>query len=100
MKIVTSGFGNVPRLAKLAFEKPVNLRNVASCVVISSCIVHTILHMQSFSLGGGRLLRRQYDRRLEINLTKSLNYFSSRVSCGTWIRQTLERRLKRNQDDM
>ena len=60
MKIVTSGFGNVPRLAELAVEKPVNLRNLASCFVISSCIVHTLLHMQSFFGGnaycGGNMI--------------------------------------------
>ena len=36
--------------------------------MISSCIVHTLLHIQSFF--GKSFLRRQYDRRLEISLTK------------------------------
>ena len=37
-----------PRLAEMMVEKAVNLRNMASCLVVSSCIVHTTLHMQSF----------------------------------------------------
>ena len=41
MKIVTSGWGDVPRLAEMVVEKPVRLRIVASCFVISSCIVRT-----------------------------------------------------------
>ncbi len=47
-KIVTSGWGDVPRLAKMVFEKPVRPRNVARCFVISSCIVQTLLDKQSF----------------------------------------------------
>lgn len=45
--VVTSGWGDVPRLAEMVVEKPVRLRNVASCFVISLCIVRTLLDKQS-----------------------------------------------------
>ena len=48
MKTVTSGWGNFPRLAEVVVEKAVNLQNIAGCFVVSSCIVHTTLHIQSF----------------------------------------------------
>ena len=35
MKIVTSGWEDVPRLAETVFEEAVNLGNVASCFVVS-----------------------------------------------------------------
>ena len=101
MKIVTSGFGNVPRLAKQAVAKSVNLRTAASCFVISSCNVQTLPHMQSFFGGGGnaccggnmiggwRLISRSV-----------LSHFSSQVSYGTRTRRTPERRPKRNQEDV
>lgn len=49
-------------------EKPVRLQNVASCFVMSVCIVRILLDEWSFL--EGRCLRRQSDRRLDINLTK------------------------------
>ena len=68
MKTVTSGWGSSH--VWMVVEKAVNLRNMASCLVVSSYIVHTTLHMQSFfakTFFGG-----QCDRRLEVNLTKGL----------------------------
>lgn len=48
MKVVTSGWGDVPRLAEMVVAKPVRSRNVASYFVLSSCVVRTLLDKQSF----------------------------------------------------
>ena len=39
--------GGVPRLVEMMVEEPVRLRNMASCFVISTCTVRTLLDKQS-----------------------------------------------------
>ena len=69
MKNVTSGVGGgVPGLTRMMVEKPVRLQNVALWFAKSVYIVRILLDKWSFL--ERRCLRRQSDRRLDINLTK------------------------------
>lgn len=69
MKIVTSGVGGGdPDFVGMMVEQPVRLQSVVSCFVISVYIVQILLDNWSFL--ERRCLRRQSDRRLDINLTK------------------------------
>lgn len=48
MKVVTSDWGDAPRLAEVVVERPVRLQNMASNFVISSYIVRILFGKQSF----------------------------------------------------
>ena len=103
MKTVTSGCGLSHGWLRRMGEQAVNLQNVASGFVISSCIVHELLHMQSFF--AKTFFQGQSDRSQSHEGSEATSAAEYRMALGPRVlsrrdRSTIRRSVEDGTDDV